>query len=150
LESKTPQLYHLSFSGDWLEPAIAKIGGLPAVPGIYCVYAAINCMHSIRINRLLYISQADDIQSRVRRHEKWLQWNSQLSPYEEVCFSAAKVYTERDRIEAAMIFQHKPPCNSDHIEGFPFPATAVRLAGTIDLLLPAFSVTNPNKTPAVK
>lgn len=133
--------YSLEFDGYWREP---KISGLPAESGIYGVYA---CVHNtnqstVSLKRLLYIGEAADVQDRVQNHEKWQKWRNQLKTEEVICFSAALVAGESDRqrAEAAMIFKHKPPCNTEYVDAFPFDTTSVTTTGKNALLYGSFTV----------
>jgi hypothetical protein len=46
----------------------------------------------------------------------------------------------RARCEAALIFAHRPPGNTEYKTAFPFDRTTIKLSGKIDLLNPAFAV----------
>lgn len=133
------QAYSLQFEGYWPEP---NISGLPTVSGVYCVYACTkNPDGTVSISRLIYIGEAGNVQERVTNHEKWTKWRRYLKPGEELCFSAAHVAaSDRQRIEAAMIYQHKPSANEEYVDNFPFDTTTIRLSGTIALLAPSFTV----------
>ena len=118
--------YSLDFNGYWRAP---NIGGLPERSGIYCVYA---CVHNVgagtvSIRRLLYIGEAADIHNRVANHERWADWTRNLRLGEELCFNAALIgpATDRERAEAAMIHHHKPPCNVQYVDTFPFDTTTI-------------------------
>lgn len=39
-----------------------------------------------------------------------------------------------------MIFKHKPPCNTEYVDSFPFDETTVRTKGENSLLSPDFTV----------
>lgn len=122
--------YSLDFDGYWRAP---NINGLPAKSGIYCVYA---CVHNVNektvtLRRLLYIGEAENIQSRVAGHERWKDWERELKAGEELCFNAALISpaADRQRAEAAMIHHHKPPCNVEYVHTFPFDTTTVATSG---------------------
>ena len=111
--------YSLNFDGYWREP---NIGGLPAKPGVYCVYA---CTYdteakTVALLKLLYIGKADDVHDRVANHEKWADWRAKLQTGQQICFTAAVIsgQDDRQRAEAAEIFKHKPPCNTEYVEQF--------------------------------
>jgi hypothetical protein len=48
-----------------------------------------------------------------------------------LCFNAALIVGESDRqrAEAAMIFKHKPHCNTTYVDAFPFDTTTVSTSG---------------------
>lgn len=133
--------YNLSFEGYWREP---KAGGLPPQSGIYCVYG---CIHNVSANtvslkRLIYIGEAENVRDRMASHEKRSQWKRHLGPGEELCVNAALIspQSDRERAEAAMIFKHKPPCNDEYVNGFPFDRTTIRTSGKSAFLSAEFTV----------
>jgi hypothetical protein len=137
----TTKSYALQFDGYWREP---NVGSLPEKSGIYGVYA---CTHdvaggTVSLRRLLYLGEAADLCSRVCNHEQWRAWRLQLKAGEEVCVSVALISPEgdRQRAEAAMIFKHKPPCNTEHVESFPFDTTSITTAGQNALMSSSFTV----------
>jgi len=138
--------YSLDFDGYWRSGAVA---GLPASSGVYCVYA---CTHDARsrtvsLKRLLYIGEAVNIRDRVTAHERWDDWRRRLNFGEELCFNAALIspQADRERAEAAMIFKHKPPCNTQCVDTFRFDTTTIWTSGKNALLNPQFTV---SPTPA--
>lgn len=130
-----PKTINLSFdSGYYREP---NISGLPAASGIYCVYA---CTYdaeakTVDVKRLLYIGEAANVKERVDGHEGWAAWKKQLASGQVVCLSAAKISTDRERAEAAMIFQHQPPCNTSNKDSFGFDTTTINVSGKAAALL---------------
>lgn len=138
--------YALSFEGYWREP---NISSLPAKSGIYGVYACtFNTQEkTVSINRLLYIGEGADVQARVAGHEKWPDWKRQLKQGEVLCLNAALISPEADRqrAEAAMIFKHKPPCNTEYVENFPFDTTTITTSGKNALMQPSFTVNRTEK-----
>lgn len=133
--------YSLLFDGYWREP---NIGGIPAESGVYCVYA---CKHNsqagtVSIRQLIYIGESDDVKKRVAKHEKWDAWRGYLTQGEELCFSFAPVGTsDRERVEAALIFDRKPPENDEYKDSFPFDETTVSTSVRNELLAAKFTVT---------
>lgn len=142
--------YALTFDGYWREP---NISGLPAKSGIYGVYACTynESGRTVSINRLLYIGEAGDVQGRVAGHEKLPAWKRQLKQGEVLCFNAALISpeTDRQRAEAAMIFKHKPPCNTEYMDNFPFDATTVTTGGKNGLMHASFTVVRTEKAAAL-
>ena len=131
--------YSLTFDGYYLAP-----GGLPSNSGIYCVYA---CTHNapaqtVGLRKLLYIGEAANVRSRVDGHERRQDWEWKLQRGEVLCFSAALIAPESDRqrAEAAMIHQHKPPCNVEYVHSFPYEQTTISTGGCNTLLSPYFTV----------
>lgn len=137
----TTKTYDLDFSGYWREP---NIGSLPAKSGIYGVYA---CTHNtdagtVILKRLIYIGESDNVKNRVTGHEKWPDWRSQLIAGEELCLNASLIFPEpeRERAEAAMINKHKPVCNIEYVNNFPFDTTTVKTSGNNALIEERFTV----------
>jgi len=142
----TAKSYSLEFDGYWREP---NVSGLPAKSGIYGVYA---CAYdavgkTVTLNRLLYIGEAADVRDRVSNHECWPDWRQQLKQGEVLCVNAALISPEvdRQRAEAAMIFKHKPPRNTEYVDNFPFDTTSVVTAGKNALMHASFVVTRTEK-----
>jgi excinuclease UvrABC nuclease subunit len=133
--------YALAFGGYWREP---NVYGLPAASGVYGVYA---CTHDVSGNtvllrKILYIGEAADVQARVAGHERWYDWRRQLLRGEELCFNAALIspQADRERAEAAMIYAHKPPLNTEFVNTFPFDVTSVMTSGRNVLMKAQFTV----------
>jgi hypothetical protein len=133
--------YSLEFTGYRLA---TNSSGLMTRSGIYCVYACVYHTNNdtVSLNRLLYIGEAANVRDRVLNHEKWPKWWNQLATGEEICFSVAQIAgaSDRQRAEAAMIFKHKPPCNAEYVDAFPFETTSVTTTGKNALLLDSFLV----------
>ena len=106
-------------------------------PGIYCIYA----VPSAPAAHLLYIGQARDIGDRVCYHERRLDWLA-AARYSDVLFNACHIPDdhERHQAEAAMIYQHKPPCNTEFKAHFPYGLTTLRTSGQNANLAPGFMI----------
>jgi hypothetical protein len=122
--------YALDFGGYWREP---NIGGMPSGSGIYGVYACTYDPYgrTVSLQRLLYIGEAANIHDRIANHEKWSEWRRQLRSGEVLCSNAALIFgqADRQRAEAAMIFTHKPPCNTEYRDCFPFDTATISTTG---------------------
>ena len=133
--------YALDFDGYWREP---NVGSVPAKSGIYCVYACTfdSEKKTVDLKRLLYIGEAGDMQDRLNGHEGWDDWKKKLQTGQVICVSAAAIAGESDRqrAEAAMIFKHKPPCNTEYVNAFPFDTTSITATGKTALLHTSFTV----------
>lgn len=140
------EIYQLGFDGYWREP---NASGLPAKSGIYGVYACVHnqSANTVTLNRLLYIGEAANVQGRVANHERLPDWRRHLKTGEILCFNAALIGPDaaRRRAEAAMIFKHKPPCNTEYADNFPFDTTTVTTSGRNALMHPTFTVTRTEK-----
>ena len=131
----------LNFKGYW---RAQNVGGLPDGPGVYCVYT---CVYNARpktvtLKNLIYIGHSDNIQERVIYHQQWGEWERQLEWGETLCFSAAVIHDELDRelAEAALIYQHKPSCNTIYRQLFPFDSATVHTKGNNSKLSSNFTV----------
>ncbi len=131
----------IEFGGYWRDE---NKGSVPAQSGIYCVY---ECTHNVKektvsIHKLIYIGEADNVRSRIDGHKKRPDWLKHVRRGNELCFSFGGVTgTDRERGEAAMIFKHKPPENTEYVDSFPFDKTTMSLSGKTALLATTFTVT---------
>ena len=159
------KIYTLRFTGFELS---RNIDCLLKSSGIYCVYACKYNVHNNIFSplRLLYIGESETVSARIAEHERREDWERELRNGEELCFSAAPIdsisnqeleqnsrsglssigavsvnsNSDRKRAEAAMIYSHKPPCNVEYTNSFPFGNTTIRIEGESSLLKPIFSV----------
>ena len=124
--------YELEFKGYWVEEDWES---LPEIAGVYCVYAATHLKNGSEIEdlRLLYIGEAENVRDRIPEdpEDRWDEWINELSFGEVLCFSCAEIKPkpDRKRAEAAMIYRHKPPCNTKYKYKFPCPETTVLTSG---------------------
>lgn len=115
---------------------------LPTHSGIYTVY---RCVHNVSdgtvsIHQLLYVGEAQDVHARISCHEKKARWKGYLKYGEEICYGVAPISLYRDRAEAAVINQHKPPVNTECVNSFPYEPTTMVLTGKTALLNQVFTV----------
>lgn len=130
------QTFKLNFEGYWIDEE-----SLPSRSGIYCVYSCLKFPKMVSIEKLIYIGESSDVQDRHKRHEKVYKWKKHLKGEEVLCFSYAKAnYIIRDRCEAALIFKHNPPENTDRTESFSFDQTTIELTGKTDKLCEKFTI----------
>lgn len=130
----------LNFRGYWME---VNKNGIPDASGIYCVYA---CTYNaitdkVSIRELIYVGESDNIWNRISNHERLADWKKRLRSNETLCYSFAGV-SENDRVraEAAVIFHHKPPCNTEYRNSFPFDTTTVTTSGRNAMLDSGYTV----------
>lgn len=134
------QTYELEFDGYWREPAM---GSIPDKSGIYCVFS---CVHNqaektVSLKKLIYIGESGDVKSRLAIHEKLGDWKKHVKQGEVLCFSFAPAPSaSRIRCEAAMIFKHEPPVNTEYTEAFPHDKTTISITGKTTLLKTNFTV----------
>jgi excinuclease UvrABC nuclease subunit len=124
----------LEFDGYWREENKA---GVPDKSGVYLVYVCEynESERTVTLNKLIYIGEAADVRERIDTHEKWSDWREYLVKGSEICFSFAPVSSpDRERAEAALIYHHKPACNDEYKDEFPFEDTSVKSSGSCILL----------------
>ena len=74
-------------------------------------------------------------------HFCWHSWQRYVRYGEELCFSTALVpASERERALAALLYQHRPVCNDDVPDIFPYDTTTVKTTGTNFGLSPLFTL----------
>ncbi len=133
------QSYHLEYDGYWREP---NCGGIPNQSGIYCVYASTynTSSQTVTLHKLVYIGESENVRERIEGHEKWSDWRRHLQSGQQLCFSYAPITGERERAEAAMIYRHKPPENTEYVDTFPYDRTTITTSGRNALLEQHFTV----------
>ncbi len=134
------QTFTIEFDGYWIEP---KKGSIPTKSGVYCVYSCVfNAdKNEVSLKKLIYIGESEDVNDRISDHEKLPAWEKHLESGEVLCYSFGGVAaTDRERCEAAMIFEHKPPENTEYVNSFPFDQTTMNLSGKTALLSTSFTV----------
>ena len=134
------QTYSIEFDGYWREP---NKDGIPKKSGIYCVYTCTfdKKEKTVSLNKLVYIGESDNVNSRIADHEKQEDWESHLKDGEQLCYSFGGISgASRVRCEAAMIFKHKPPKNTEYVNSFPFDQTTMKLSGKTAKLTTKFTV----------
>lgn len=135
------QTYSIAFDGYWRDK---NKSGIPSKSGVYCVY---ECRYNavsktVSLKKLIYIGEAGNVSDRIANHEKYQAWKEHVGPGNELCFSFGAVPSaSRERCEAAMIFKHKPPENSEYLSSFPFDKTTISLSGKTALLTTYFTIT---------
>lgn len=139
--------FSITFSGYWGESVIDSI---PKSSGVYCVYGAIeNPNNTITIKKLIYIGESGDVNDRIKNHGKddWNAWRKQLDTNECLYFSfGAADSSSRERVEAALIYKHQPPVNTDCKESFGYDKTTINTNGKNALLKDSFTIdTTPAK-----
>lgn len=134
------QKFEIEFEGYWRE---SNINSIPSKSGVYCVY---ECTYNVNndtvtIHKLIYIGEANDVNDRIVKHEKWDDWRKGVRKSKELCFSFAYVESNyRNRVEAALIFNHKPPVNDEYKYSFPFDTTTISASGKTSFLSTYFTV----------
>lgn len=133
------KVFKLNYEGYWREK---NFPFLPSKPGVYtfmeCRYSPLG--ETVDLVRILYIGQADDLKERINGHEKIALMKRSLKPGNELCLNLSIVNDERDRIENALIYHHKPPFNEMLKDSFNHDKTSIFNLGNYSLLSQAFTV----------
>ncbi|MGB2695677.1 MAG: GIY-YIG nuclease family protein [Dehalococcoidia bacterium] len=130
---------NLAFEGYWRD---INSGSVPAESGVYLVYRGThNPDKTVTLHQLIYVGESDDVRKRIQAHEKRPTWKSYLKAGQELCFAFAPIAKpDRQRAEAALIFNHKPPVNDEYKTSFPFDETTVRSTGCCKFIEAVFTV----------
>jgi len=134
------QTFSVEIQGYWRDK---NKSGIPNHSGVYFVYVAVYNQQddTVSLKKLIYIGESDDVNDRIQNHEKYDIWKGYLSQGQELCFSTGKVNgNDRFRVEAAYIFKHKPPVNTEYVNSFPFDQTTIISTGKTALLNTNFTV----------
>ena len=140
----------LNFDGYWRE---VNKAGIPAKSGVYAVYV---CKYNkpekegakgtVTLKKLIYIGEAENVNERISEHDKWSDWRKQVSKSEEICFNFASATSpDRERAECALIFYHKPTCNDECKDSFPYEETTVISKGKRELIKSPITVRKTTK-----
>ena len=126
----------LSFDGYWRE---VNKSGIPKESGVYAVYV---CKYNepekkgergtVTLKKLIYIGEAENVNERLsnHKHEKWSEWRKEVPEGSTICFSfAGATSPDRERAECALIYHHKPKCNDECKDSFPYEDTTVVSTG---------------------
>ncbi|MGQ4880260.1 hypothetical protein ACOJCM_16970 [Billgrantia sp. LNSP4103-1] len=128
--------------GYWSDETLRDV---PDDGGVYCVFRAGRKPDSqdMEVQQLLYVGEHRNVRHELQHHPEKETWHKLLKPGEELWYSLGICsHANRERLLAAMIHAHKPPCNgaSEYLDRFPFPETTVHLYGKKDKLLNLFTV----------
>ncbi|WP_288212357.1 GIY-YIG nuclease family protein [uncultured Aeromonas sp.] len=112
--------------------------------GIYCIYKYNK--QDNKVKDLIYIGESEDVNERLKKHNRWDDWTESLNSGEALCYSFGAIApVDRERAEAALIFQHAPEFNSENKENFSYIETSIVLKGKTLHLKSNFTLkpTNP-------
>jgi len=136
----TAKTIGITFEGYWRDEHEES---LPSLSGLYCVYKCLDhaSTQEVLLEDLIYIGHSADVRDAVARHELRSKWTESLRGAEELCYSYGHLAGEDlERCQAAMVFRHRPSCNFQYLDSFPFPDTTLSLDGRIALLHHHFTV----------
>lgn len=134
------KMIELTFEGYWTE---VNKGSVPSKSGVYCVYACSfnTSENTVSIRELVYVGESGDVNLRIASHERLDDWKTHLISGETLCYSFAAITSpDRERAEAAIIYKHKPPQNTQYVYSFPFNTTTMKLLDKNVLLVSEFTV----------
>ena len=145
MTTSTTSTISLAYDGYWRE---TYAGSIPNKSGVYSVYACTynSAAGTLSIRRLLYIGESAAVRDRIRQHLSGAtgrSWKKHLLTGEVLCFAFAPISgTTRERAEAALIYKHEPPENTEYRYSFPakWSPTTVKTSGRNKLLNPHFTV----------
>lgn len=106
--------------------------------GIYIVYVCTfnQQSNSVTLHRIIYIGESENIKTRVQNHNLKPCWLNQIGTGEELCYAFA-LCNENDRVivEATLINQIKPVCNTNMSFYIPSKEFSILIEGEHALLL---------------
>lgn len=134
---------YITFGGDNVKTIELTFEGfktdrshVPSRSGIYCVYTATRTGEKkVALHELIYIGEAMDCKDRLATHDRFEDWERELSEGQVLCYTFAAVpEVDRGRAEAALIFHHKPKLNDRCKDAFHNEDTEIIIAGKTNLL----------------
>ncbi|MCK5677030.1 MAG: hypothetical protein KAH72_00950 [Flavobacteriaceae bacterium] len=134
------QTFNINIQGCWRDK---NKSGIPKHSGVYFVYVASynQSDDKVTLHRLIYIGESENVNDRIQNHEKYNEWKKYVSAGRELCFSTGEVEGNyRERVEAAYVFKHKPPVNTEYKNSFPFDQTIIVSTGMTSYLNTNFTV----------
>ncbi len=147
MTTSTTGTISLAYEGYWREPNAVSI---PNKSGVYSAYACTydSAAGTVSIRKLLYIGESATVRDRVQQHLSGAtgrSWKTHLLGGEVLCFAYAPIANPtRERAEAALIYKHKPPENTEYVNSLPakWSPTTVKTSGRNALLSAQFTVRN--------
>lgn len=131
---------NLKFEGYWREK---NFSGIPSYSGIYvfqeCKYNPSS--NSVDLIKILYIGQAVNCHERVINHEKIYEMKRYISYGNELCVNVTNIIDpDKSRVEAALVYKHKPRFNDKLKDYFTYDSTTIINSGNYRLLESQFTV----------
>jgi hypothetical protein len=134
------QTYNVNIEGYWRHK---NKEGIPNHSGLYFVYETFynQKSDSITLLKLLFVGQAENVHGHIKKGGEENFWKEYVNVGNELAFSSGFAETSNlDRLEAAYIYRHKPPCNKKLKDTFPFDQTTVFSTGKTALLDTQFTI----------
>ncbi len=126
--------FNQEFKGYWRE---VNKSSVPVYSGVYVVQS---CTYNkkegtVLLKKLIYIGKANNINERIKDHEKLDDWKRELKFDEELCYSTTEISTlYNERVEAALINSNQPIVNTEYKDSFPFDTTHINSSGSYSTL----------------
>ncbi len=131
----------LEFDGCWREE---YKNGVPNASGIYLVYRGVynkdvKPKPTVTLKQLIYIGESEKARDRItEEHEGRECWEDKLKTGEVLCYGFASAdKANRERGEAALIFEMKPICNDQGKDSFNYEQTTIKSTGECLRFIPA-------------
>lgn len=132
--------YNVTIEGYW---RYKNKEAIPNHSGLYFVYEALYHPRSdsITLIKLLFVGQSENVHDHIINEKKETPWQEHINVGSELAFSSGFVdRSHLNRLETAYIFRHKPPCNKEFKDIFPFDQTSVFSTGKTALLDTHFTI----------
>lgn len=130
------EFYTVAFDGFWMDGESAE--KMPTIGGVYVVYEGIfnEDNKTSSLEKTLYISSCDNARATINDEANLEQWMDAKEDGHDLFFALAELPSpEKERVAAALVFEQKPPLNSDEeVSKFPFEDTRISLKGKTGLL----------------
>lgn len=127
-------IFNINFKGYWRDE---NKNGIPTTSGIYIVY---HCTYipetdTVRLNNIIYIGQAENLNERIRTHDKRADFIRECRGTENLCYSVAEVSAaELDMVENALIYAQKPSLNERFKDMYRYSQAEFHLEGRCALM----------------
>ena len=125
----------------------AKIDGLPHESGVYIVYRGVySPPDTCTLKEIIYIGKADDINDRLRNHDRRPDFEKELRPGETLYYAYAVVTQDENKkaLENALICSQKPRLNIDLRDNYVHEISDFNISGACALVDPhPWSVKEP-------
>jgi len=125
----------LDWKGIWEIMRNNVSSDIPDEEGIYMVLCGKRSGDSGGWNKssyeLLYIGEAEQVRSRVDRHEKWPCWKQNCKNHILLKVARCKFgTTKRQKVECCLVYKTKPTCNDECKDVFPYEDDTIQITNT--------------------
>lgn len=115
---------------------------LPRYPGLFFAFEARPNTSGVTLLRLIYVGASDKVRDGILAFRKNFDEVRFLREGNILCYHAAWVAeaANRERMQAAFIYAHKPPANDKFKYRFPYAETRIITEGQMGFLKEDFTV----------